>query len=139
MTSRYWFSLSVLDGGVVHLVMYSSAMGKVVWVVVSIKSCPSTGGDSIWLNRVAWGHQLVDPRWVTPKPCTTSQWSKVTYSCTVSLSSTTLPAKGQKSGLRGRLSFPPNIAGPLHRQLLGGFVDAIHLSITIHLEGRCFC
>ena len=55
MTSRYQFSLSVPDGGVVHLVMSSSAMGEVVLVVVSIKFCPSAGGDNTWLNRVVWG------------------------------------------------------------------------------------
>ena len=68
MTSRYQFSLSVPDGGVVHLVMSSSAMREVVWVVISIKSCPSTCSDSTWLNWVVWGHLLVDPRWIAPKP-----------------------------------------------------------------------
>ena len=124
---------------VVHLVMSSSAMGDAVWVVASIKSCASTGSDSAWLNRVVWGHWLVDPRWIAPKPWTTSQWSKVTYSCTVSLSSTTLPAKGWRSRLLSRLSFSPNIAGPLHRQSLGESVVAIHLGMTIHPEGRHFC
>ena len=52
MTSRYWFSLSVSDGGVVHLAVSSSAMGEVVWVVVSIKICNLTSSDSTWLNRV---------------------------------------------------------------------------------------
>ena len=94
MTRRYWLSLSVPDGGVVHLAASSSATGEAVWVVVLIKSCPSTGSDSTWLNRVVWGHWLVDPRWITPKPQTTSQLVNVTYSHTVSLSSTTLPANG---------------------------------------------
>ena len=65
--------LSVPDGGLVLLVMSSSAMGEAVWVVVSIKSCSSTGSDSMQLNRVLWGHQLMDPRWITPKLWTTSQ------------------------------------------------------------------
>ena len=97
-TSRYWFSLSVQDGGVVHLAASSSATGERVWVVVSIKSCPSTGSDSTQLNRVLWGHWLVDPRWITPKPQTTSLLVNVTCSHTVSLSSTTLPAKGRFLG-----------------------------------------
>ena len=43
-TSRYWFSLSVPGGRVVHLAMSISAMmGEVVWVVASIKSVSSTG------------------------------------------------------------------------------------------------
>ena len=93
MTSRYWFSLSVPDDCVVHIAASSSAMGEVVWVVVSIKSCPLTGSDSMQLKTVVWGHWLVDPRGIAPKPWTTSQLVNVTCSHTASLSSTTLPAK----------------------------------------------
>ena len=112
-TSRYWFSLSVPDGGVVHPAASSSAIREAVWVVVSIKSCPLTGSDSIQLNRVVSGHWLVDPRWIAPKPQTTSQLVSVTCSHTVSLSSTKLPAKGQRSGLSSRLSFSAQYCSPL--------------------------
>ena len=114
-TSKYQFSLSVPDREVEHPATSSSATGDVVGVVTSAKSCSSTGGDSTWLNRVVWGHLFVGPRWIAPKPWTTSQWLKVTCSHTVSLNSTMLPAKGWRSGLLGRLSFPPSIVGPLHR------------------------
>ena len=113
MTSRYWFSLSVPDGGVVHLATSSSAMWEVMWVVVSIKSCPLTGSNRTWLNRVVWGHQLVDPRWIAPKPQTTTLLVNVTCSHTVSLSSTTLPAKGQRSRLSSRLSPSAQCCSPL--------------------------
>ena len=109
-----------------------------VWVVVSAKSCSSTGNDSTWLNRVVWGHLLVDPRWIAPKPWTTSQWLKVTYSHTVSLSSTILPAKGWRSRLLGRLSFSAQYCRPSHRQPLGESVVAVCLDMPICLEGRCF-
>ena len=112
MNSRYWFSLSVPDSGVVHPVTSSSAMGEAAWVVVSIKSCPSTGSDGMQLNRVVGGHWLVALRWITPKLCPTSQWLKVTCSHTVSLSSTTLPAKGWRSGLLSRLNFFHSILQP---------------------------
>ena len=102
--SRWW---------VVHLAMSSSAMGEAVWVVVSIKSCPLTGSDSMQPNRAVWGHQLVDPRWITPKPQTTSQLVNVTCSCSVSLSSTTLPAKGQRSELSSGLTFSAQYCSPL--------------------------
>ena len=112
-TSKYWFSLSMPDGGVVHLTTTSSEMGEMVWVVASIKSCSSTGSDSTWLNRVVWGHWLVAPKWTTPKSWTTSQLGNVTCSCTVSLSSTTLPARGWRSGLSSRLSFSTQYCSPL--------------------------
>ena len=51
------------------------------------------------------GHWLVDPRWIAPKPWTTPQWSKLIYSYTISIISTTPPAKGWRSRLLGRLSF----------------------------------
>ena len=112
-TSRYQFSPSVPDGGVVHPAASSSATGEVVWVVFSIKSCPLTGSDSTQLNWAVWGHWFVDPRWIAPKPWTTSQLVNVTCSHTVSLSSTTLPAKEQRSGLSGRLSFSAQYRSPL--------------------------
>ena len=66
MTSMYQFSLSVPDGGVVHLaVPISATVWEVVWVVASIKSCSLTSGDSTWLNRVVWGHWFVAPGWTT--------------------------------------------------------------------------
>ena len=83
-TSRYQFSLSVPNSEVEHPVTSSSTTGGAEWVVTSTKSCSSTGSDSIWLNRVVWDHLLVDPRWIAPTPWTTSQWLKVTCSCTVS-------------------------------------------------------
>ena len=92
-TSRYRFSLSVPNREVEHPPASSSAAGEAVWVVTSAKSCSSTGSDSTWLNRVVWGHLLVDPRWIAPKPWTTSQWLKVTCSRTVSLNSTMLPCQ----------------------------------------------
>ena len=65
------------------------------------------------VKQGGWGHQLVDPRWIAPKPWTTSQWLKVTCSCMVSLSSTMLPTKGWRSGLLGRLSFSIQYCRPL--------------------------
>ena len=74
MTSRYRFSLSIPDGGVVHLAMSTLAtMGEAVWVVASVKSSSSTGGDSTWLNRVVKGHWLVGPGWTAHKPQRISQ------------------------------------------------------------------
>ena len=112
-TSRYQSSLSVPDREVEHPATSSSATGEAVWVVTSTKSCSSTGSVSTWLNRVVWGHLFADPRWITPKPWTTSQWLKVTCSHTVSLNSTMLPAQGQRSGLLGRLSFSTHYCRPL--------------------------
>ena len=31
------------------------------------KSSSSTGGDSMWLNMMVWGHQLMGPKWIVPK------------------------------------------------------------------------
>ena len=135
MISRYSFSLSVPDGGVVHLVTSSSATGEEVGVVVSIKSCPSTGGDSTQLNRVVWGHWLVDPSWIAPKPWTTSQWLKVTCSHTVSLSSTTLPAKRQRSGLLGSVSFSAQYCRPLVQATIRR-VGCCHTSWHDNSSGR---
>ena len=112
-TSRYHFSLSVPDREVEHPATSYSATGEVVWVVTSAKSCSSTGSGSTWLNRVVWGHLLVDPRWITPKPWTTSQWLKVTCSGIVSLNSTMLPTKGRRSGLLFGLSFSTQYCRPL--------------------------
>ena len=112
-TTRYQFSLSVPDRGVEHPATSSSATGDVVWVVTSANSCSSTGSDSMQLNRVVWGHLLVDPRWITPKTWTKSQWLKVTCSHTVSLNSTMLPSKWQRLGLFGRLSFSAQYCRPL--------------------------
>ena len=112
-TSRYQFSPSVPNSGVEHPAASSSATGEVVWVVTSAKSCSSTGGDSMQLNRVVWGHLLVDPRWITPKPWTTSQWLNVTCSLTISLNSAMIPTKGWRSGLLGRLSFSAQYCRPL--------------------------
>ena len=104
-TNKCWFSPSVLGGKVVHLVMSSSAVDRVVEVVTLAKSCPSTGGLNMWLNKVVWGHLLLDPRWIAPNPWTTSQWLKVTCYCMASLSFTMLPTKGWRSGLLGGLNF----------------------------------
>ena len=104
-TNKYWFSPPILGGRVMHSVMSSSAVDRVVEVVASTKFCPSTGGLNMQLNKVVWYHWLVDPRWIAPKCWTTSQWLKVTCSCTASLSSTTLPTKGQRSALLGGLNF----------------------------------
>ena len=98
---------------VVHSVMSSSAVDGVAEVVASVKSCSSTGSLNMQLNKVVWGHWLVDPRWIAPKPWTTCQWLKVTCSCTASLSSTMLPTKGQRSRLLGRLSFSAQYCRPL--------------------------
>ena len=51
-TNKYQFSSSVLGSGVVHSVMSSSAVDRVVEVVTSVKSCPSTGSLNTWLNKV---------------------------------------------------------------------------------------
>ena len=113
-TSRYQFSLSVPDGGVVHLVVSTSATtGEVVWVAPSIKSCSSTGSDSTQLNRLVWGHWFVAPGWTAPKPWRISQLVNVICSRTVSLSSITLPANGQRLGLSGRLSSSTQYCSPL--------------------------
>ena len=114
MTSRYQFSLSVPDGGVVHIAMSTSAMtGEAVWVVASIKSSLLTGGDSTWLNSMVWGCWFVAPWWTTLRPQRISQLVDVTCSHIVSLSSTTLPTKGQKSGLSSGLSSSAKYCSPL--------------------------
>ena len=46
----------------VHSVVSSSAVDRVVEVLASAKSCPSTGGLNTQLNKVVWGLQLMDPQ-----------------------------------------------------------------------------
>ena len=94
------------------------AAGEVVWVVASVKqvSSPldsSPGGGTTWLEMLVWGHQFVAPMLISPKPWRMSQLVNVTCSHTTSLSSTTPPAKGQKSGLSGRLSSSAQYCSPL--------------------------
>ena len=51
-TDKYQFSSPILGGRVMHSVMSSSAVDRVVEVVASTKFCPSTGGLNMWLNKV---------------------------------------------------------------------------------------
>ena len=53
---------------------------------------------------VGWGHQLIVPGSILPRPWTTSCLQKTTCSFTLSFSSRMLLAKGQKSRLAGGLS-----------------------------------
>ena len=132
-TNKYQFSPPIPGGRVTHSVMFSSAVDEVVEVVASAKFCPSTGGLNMQLNKVVRCHWLVDPRWIAPKPWTTSHWLKVTCSCTASLRSTTLPTKGQRSVLLGRLNFSTPYCRPFYRQLLEGLVFDVHPDMTAHL------
>ena len=119
MTSRYQFSLSIPNGGVVHPAVSTSATtGGAVWVVASVKPVSSPpgsllSGSNTQLKRLIWGHWFVASEWTTPKPWRTSQLVNVTCSLTTSLNSTTPPAKGWKSWLSSRLCFSAQYCSPL--------------------------
>ena len=70
-------------------------------------------GGTTWLGRLVWGHWFVAPRLTAPKPWRMSQLVNMTCSHTASLSSTTPPTKGQKSGISSRLSSSTQYCSPL--------------------------
>ena len=112
-TNKYQFSPPIPGGRAMHSVMSSSAVDGGVEVVASAKFCPSTGGLNMLLSKVVWCHWLMDPRCISPKSWTTSQWLKVTCSHTASLSSTMLPTKGWRFALLGGLNFSAQYCRPL--------------------------
>ena len=141
MTSTYQFSSSVWSGGAIGLVNSTLDMVvEVVWVAASIRlvSCP-IGQSSVWslvkgtvafihsemvthgdfgesaLPRsvgVGWGHQLVVPGLILPKPWMKSCLVKMMCFFTLSLSSRTLLTKGWKSGSTGGLSLSAHYCNP---------------------------
>ena len=76
-------------------------------------TCGDSGESALPRSvRVGWGHQLVVPGLILPKPWMTSCLVKMTYSFTLSLSSRRLLAKGQKSGSTGGLSLSAQYCNP---------------------------
>ena len=70
--------------------------------------------DSVLLVplMVGWGHQLIVPGLILPKPWITSCLEKMTCSFPLSLSSRTLLDKGQKSRSTGRLNLSTQYCNP---------------------------
>ena len=61
---------------------------------------------------VGWGHRFILPGSILPKPQMMSHLKKMTCSFMLPISSRTLLAKGQKSGLVGRLHFSTQYCNP---------------------------
>ena len=81
---------------------------------------------------VGWGHRLIVPGLILPKPWIMSCLKKMMCSFTLSLSSRTLLAKGQKSGSAVRLSLP-NTVILRHKPQLREKVTVTHPDRTVPL------
>ena len=102
---------SLVEGTMVYLL---SGMDPNDEEVVTCASWASAGYESMLLIsvRVGWGHQLVVPGSILSKPWIMSCLEKMMCSFTLSLSSRTLLAKGQKSESTGRLSLSAQYCNP---------------------------
>ena len=118
-TNKYWFSPSILTGGVVHLTDSASvAAWETVWMLASVKlvlglPCSLTNGSITPQDRLVWGPWFIALRSILPKSWRRSKLVNMTYSFTVSFNSMTLPTKGWKLEPSSRLSFSTQYCSPL--------------------------